>query len=90
MTAQPRIWFAGDTHGEFRHVVRLAMRHRPDAVIFLGDLELPASLATVLKPLLQAGVEVHGIHGNHDSDSDELWRAVPDDGCRPRLPWAPP
>ena len=48
--AGPRIWFAGDPHGEFRHVVRLALRHRPDAVIFLGDLELSAPLSTVMKP----------------------------------------
>ena len=81
--AGPRIWFAGDPHGEFRHVVRLALRHRPDAVIFLGDLELSAPLSTVMKPLVHVGVAVHGIHGNHDCDSAALWSRLADDPSFP-------
>lgn len=42
------IWFLGDVHGRFDHVIRLVKNHRPEAVVFLGDLEFSL-------PLLQTG-----------------------------------
>lgn len=81
--AAPRIWFAGDPHGEFRRVVRLALRHRPDALIFLGDLELGRPLSTVMRPLVEAGVAVHGIHGNHDADTEFCWENLAADSMYP-------
>jgi Icc-related predicted phosphoesterase len=74
--SSPDIWFCGDPHGDFRQVLRLAADRRPDAVIFLGDLELPAPLEEVMDPMLQAGIVVRGIHGNHDVDTPELWHRI--------------
>jgi Icc-related predicted phosphoesterase len=74
--SESAIWFVGDPHGEFRQVLRLAAERRPGAVIFLGDLELPAPLEEVFDPMLRQGIVVRGIHGNHDADTDELWRRI--------------
>ena len=73
---EPAIWFVGDPHGDFRQVLRLAAERRPGAVIFLGDLELPAPLEEVFDPMLRQGIIVRGIHGNHDADTEELWRRI--------------
>ena len=73
-----RIFFCGDTHGCFDRVIEAVIRHRPQAVVFLGDLAPVASLDEVLKPILEL-TEVWWIHGNHDTDSDlmhdRLWRS---------------
>jgi hypothetical protein len=76
--SEPAIWFVGDPHGEFRHVIRLAAERKPDAVIFLGDLELPGPLEEVFDPMYRQGIIVRGIHGNHDADREELWRRIAD------------
>lgn len=67
------IWFLGDTHGHFEHIVpalRAAMRSntQPAAVIFLGDLELAEPLEVIAKPIEDLGVRLWFIHGNHDVD----------------------
>jgi len=74
----PDIWFAGDPHGDFRQLTRYALKAKPDAVVILGDLELPAPLEEVFYPLLRAGIIVRGIHGNHDADDEGLWRRIAD------------
>lgn len=33
------IWFLGDVRGRFDHVIMLVKFHRPESVVFLGDLE---------------------------------------------------
>lgn len=46
------IWFLGDVHGRFDHVIRLVKLHRPEAVVFLGDLECSLPLDMILRPIL--------------------------------------
>lgn len=64
-----RIFFCGDTHGHFDHVVRAVLEHRPAALVLLGDLQPQRQLEVVLQPVLDL-TEVWFIHGNHDTDSD--------------------
>src|SRR5438270_521746 len=77
--SDPAIWFVGDPHGDFRRILRLAADRKPDALIVLGDLELPAPLEEVFYPILRSGKTiVRGIHGNHDCDEGDLWRRLSD------------
>ncbi len=64
------IFFCGDTHGRFGHVIDAVHVHRPDAIVFLGDLQPERPLEEILEPIL-GDVEIWFIHGNHDTDSDE-------------------
>jgi len=61
------IFFCGDPHGKFQHIIDACRVHRPEAVVLLGDIEpvkpLDQELSTVECP-------VWWIHGNHDTDSD--------------------
>lgn len=64
-----RIFFAGDTHGDFGHVIKAVQKYRPAAVVFLGDLQPTRPLDQELEQILHL-VEIWWIHGNHDTDSD--------------------
>jgi hypothetical protein len=64
-----RIFFCGDVHGHFEHVIKAVRDQRPAAVVFLGDLQSKQPLDQVLEPIL-ALTEIWWIHGNHDTDSD--------------------
>jgi predicted phosphodiesterase len=70
------VLYCGDPHGQFRHIVEAADHARASAVVLLGDLEPERPLQLELAPLLERGVPVWFIHGNHDADSDELWTRV--------------
>ena len=37
---RPKLMFFGDPHGDFRFVVRSVERHRPEAIVLLGDLHV--------------------------------------------------
>ena len=63
------IYFFGDTHGHFRHVLEIVSRDRPAAIVFLGDLQAQRPLDVELESILGM-TEVWFIHGNHDTDSD--------------------
>lgn len=80
------IWFCGDVHGEFGHVLEALERHplgdRPAAVIFLGDLEPQEPLSWIFGRFLDAGIEPWFIHGNHDSTDAVVWQNTLD--CRQR------
>lgn len=67
----PRILAYGDPHGDWRPLLESCAADRPDEVVILGDCELDRPLATVLAPLLDAGIAAHWIAGNHDSDREE-------------------
>ncbi|BBN89714.1 metallophosphoesterase family protein [Azospira sp. I09] len=62
------IFFCGDTHGNFEHVIQAVQEHQPAAVVFLGDLQPQQSLDKVLAPILGLA-EIWWIPGNHDTDS---------------------
>jgi Icc-related predicted phosphoesterase len=71
------IWFLGDTHGSFRHVVEHLLEAKqddrlPQAIVFLGDLDCARPLHVELDEI--AGLtEIFWIPGNHDSDDNTAW-----------------
>lgn len=67
-TAKGRIFFCGDVHGNFKHVIEAVRKHSPAAVVFLGDLQAQRPLDQELQPILGL-TEIWWIHGNHDTDS---------------------
>ena len=44
--------FCGDPHGQFDHIVERVRQTRPQAVILLGDLDLPQPFETVIPQLI--------------------------------------
>lgn len=72
------IYLLGDVHGCFDHILP-ALREdmpsdgKPKTVIFLGDIEPQQPFEDEIAPLLDAGVDVWFIHGNHDTDSRQNW-----------------
>lgn len=63
------IFFCGDVHGRFDHVVEVVRKHQPSAIVFLGDLQPSHPLDQELQPILGL-TNIWWIHGNHDTDSD--------------------
>jgi predicted phosphodiesterase len=70
MSDLPNILFAGDPHGDFRPIVRSALARKPDSVVLLGDYDLERPLHDEMKPLVDAGIPIHWIAGNHDFDTE--------------------
>jgi predicted phosphodiesterase len=68
--------FCGDPHGEFRRIIETAGHTKCSAVVLLGDMEPQRPLHLELAPILECGVPLWFIHGNHDADSDEIWMRV--------------
>ncbi|MBI6885141.1 metallophosphoesterase family protein [Pseudomonas putida] len=66
------IWFIGDVHGSLEHVIRMVKAHRPQAIIFLGDLECSLPLDMILRSIIDL-TEIWFIPGNHDSDRPSYW-----------------
>jgi hypothetical protein len=60
----------GDPHGQFDHIVRVALEHPQAQVILLGDMESKRPLHEELEAIAE---RVWLIHGNHDTDSDAAW-----------------
>lgn len=63
------IFFCGDPHGRFDHIIQAVEQHLPEAVILLGDLQAIRPLEVELAPILDK-TEIWFIHGNHDTDSE--------------------
>ena len=68
MKAKARIFFFGDTHGGFEHCREIVVAGKPDAVIFLGDIQASLPLHEILGDIRQM-TDVWWIPGNHDTDS---------------------
>lgn len=64
-----QIFFCGDTHGRFDHIIKAVQEIQPAAIVFLGDLQPRSSLDQELQHILGL-TEVWWICGNHDTDSD--------------------
>ncbi|CAN5243853.1 metallophosphoesterase [soil metagenome] len=62
------IFFCGDMHGRFEHIIEAVHDHRPGAIVLLGDLQAARPLDVELAEIL-ALTEVWLIHGNHDTAS---------------------
>ena len=79
----------GDPHGRWNPLFETAERLRPSAVILLGDMGLTGPLRRTVVPLLDAGIGVHWIPGNHDSGTIEayrwLWKDHPDGNLHARV-----
>lgn len=72
------IYFLGDVHGNFDHILPVLLADdpkdaHPKTVIFLGDIEAQRPFEDEIRPLVEAGVAVWFIHGNHDTDSRANW-----------------
>ena len=63
------IFFCGDTHGNFDHVMEAVQIYKPVAIIFLGDLQAQKPLQDELRMILD-DTDIWWIPGNHDTDSD--------------------
>lgn len=64
------IFFCGDPHGSFDHIIQAVLEHRPAAIILLGDQQCDRPLDDELSAII-GKTEIAYIPGNHDSD-DEL------------------
>lgn len=64
------VLYCGDTHGQFRHVIKAATELHASAVILLGDMEPRRPLHVELEAIAD---RVWFIPGNHDTDSDQNW-----------------
>lgn len=73
------IWFLGDNHSHFDHVLETIERtgEKPAAIVFLGDLECPRPFSECVAEIEAVGIECWAIPGNHDTDNIEnylnLW-----------------
>ena len=65
-----KIFFCGDNHGNFRHIVQAVGEHQPNAIVLLGDVQAQRPLEVELAPII-GKTEIHFIPGNHDTDSQE-------------------
>lgn len=74
------IYFLGDVHGRIGHVLPAIRRDgaRSAHVIFLGDIDAPRPFEEEIRPLLDAGVGVWFIQGNHDTDQPSNWDNLQD------------
>lgn len=68
-----KILFCGDPHGNFRQIIEQVNLVHPDAVILLGDMDCSKPLDQELSPVLDKGIPVYWIIGNHDTDKEEYY-----------------
>ena len=73
--------FVGDPHGQLGRLMHAAKRHRPRAMILLGDVEPRTSLLDFIAGMRALGVMLGFIHGNHDTDSAATWQRMLEAGA---------
>jgi len=81
------IVFIGDIHQMWDTVAAglAALRHPPKAAILLGDIQCERPLDRLAAPLLDRGIDVHWIFGNHDNDGGPaMWANLTDPAANPR------
>jgi predicted phosphodiesterase len=75
------IVFIGDIHRQWPYVARGldAGDTMPSVAVLLGDIECTRPLDELAAPLLDRGIAVFWIFGNHDNDGDpEMWANLAD------------
>lgn len=72
MSQPDRILFAGDPHGNFNALIAAVHKHRPEAVVMLGDYDLENPLEQYLADILEV-TEVWWIAGNHDFETPDKY-----------------
>ena len=81
------IVFIGDVHQQWQFVERglASLDPLPQAAILLGDLQCDRPLDELAAPLLDRGIDVHWIFGNHDNDGGpEMWANLVEPQRNPR------
>jgi predicted phosphodiesterase len=81
------ILFIGDIHQQWDKIARGldALADPPGAAVLLGDIECDQPLDELAAPLLDRGIAVHWIFGNHDNDGGpEMWANLCDPSRNPR------
>lgn len=68
----PKIFFCGDPHGQFDHIKEAVLKHKPDAVVLLGDMELERPIEDYLGRAYDPNL-YYWIPGNHDTDSEDYY-----------------
>ena len=79
--------FIGDIHQNWADVKSglSSLPAPPRAAVLLGDIECAEPLDVVALSLLERGVSVYWIHGNHDYDTGaEMWANLADPNRNPR------
>ncbi|MGH7044027.1 MAG: metallophosphoesterase family protein [Acetobacteraceae bacterium] len=80
------IAFIGDVHQRWDLVERglAALAAPPTAVVLLGDMQCDRPLDVLAAPLLDRGIPVWWIFGNHDADGGpEMWANLTDSARNP-------
>jgi len=65
MERHDRILFAGDPHGNFQPLIAAVRKHKPEAVVLLGDYDLDKPLEEYLQDII-GDTQIWWIAGNHD------------------------
>ena len=81
------IVFIGDIHQQWDSVERglAELDPLPKAAILLGDIQCERPLDELAAPLLDRGIDVHWIFGNHDNDGGpEMWANLVEADRNPR------
>jgi predicted phosphodiesterase len=81
------IVFIGDIHQQWQLVERGldTLDPLPQAAVLLGDLQCDRPLDELAAPLLDRGIAVHWIFGNHDNDGGpEMWANLVEPERNPR------
>jgi len=73
MSQYDKILFAGDPHGNFEAVISAVRRHKPEAIVMLGDYDLDKPLETYLAEILDM-TEILWIAGNHDFETPNKYQ----------------
>lgn len=72
-----KIFFCGDPHGEFEHILSAIEEYHPQAVVILGDLAPHRPLNEIFAHV--GDTPIYWIPGNHDTDTDliydRIWRS---------------
>jgi len=80
------IIFIGDIHREWHRIARglAGLETKAHAAVLLGDIECTRPLDELAAPLLERGIAVHWIFGNHDNDGGpEMWANLTDPARNP-------
>ena len=81
------IVFVGDIHQQWEQVERGldALDELPRAAVLLGDMQCERPLDDLAAPILDRGIDVHWIFGNHDNDGGpEMWANLVEPERNPR------
>lgn len=67
-----KIFFCGDPHSKFEHIIRAVGKHGPEAIVLLGDQAARHPLDVELASILDV-TKIFWISGNHDTDTAEQY-----------------